>query len=288
MLEAELKTAIALAYAAGQLISDYYATEFEAEQKLGADNHYEPVTAADRAASRLIVEALTTEFPDDAILSEEEADDVNTRLAARRVWIIDPIDGTAGFVKKDGDFAVQIGLAEAGRPILGVVYMPVHKKLDFAVRGEGAFESVDHGEATRLHVSDISDLNSLKLAMSRNHPSPRMNRVIEHFQFKNICRRGSVGLKVSLIASRECDIYIHPSPRTKLWDTCAPEIILDEAGGKLTDLFGRDIRYDRPDLQNHDGIVASNAASHASAIAHLKPLLTEFGRTPYFASSQTV
>ena len=83
MLEAELKTAIALAYAAGELISDYYKTEFEAEQKLGADNFYEPVTAADRAASRLIVDALMTEFPDDGILSEEEADDLDTRLAAR-------------------------------------------------------------------------------------------------------------------------------------------------------------------------------------------------------------
>src|SRR4051794_10792196 len=156
MLEAELKTAIALAYAAGKLISDYYKTEFVAEEKLGADNFYEPVTAADRAASRLIVEALTTEFPDDAILSEEEADDLETRLSAKRVWIIDPIDGTAGFVKKDGDFAVQIGLAEAGRAVLGVVYMPVHKKLDFAVRGQGAFESVEKGEAVRLHVSDKS------------------------------------------------------------------------------------------------------------------------------------
>src|SRR5689334_6226009 len=171
MLEAELKTAIALAYAAGKLICDYYETEFEVEDKLGADNFYEPVTAADRAASRLIVDALQAEFPDDAILSEEESDDLDRRLSARRVWIIDPIDGTAGFVKKDGDFAVQIGLAEAGRPVLGVVYMPVHKKLDFAVRGQGAFESVDEGDATSLHASDISDLNSLKLAMSRNHPS---------------------------------------------------------------------------------------------------------------------
>ena len=286
MLDAELKTAIALAYAAGELISDYYKTEFVAEQKLGADNHYEPVTAADRAASRLIVDALMAEFPDDGILSEEEADNSEPRLAARRVWIIDPIDGTAGFVKKDDDFAVQIGLAEAGRPILGVVYMPAHKKLDFAVRGQGAFESVDKAEPARLQVSDIADLHSLRLAMSRNHPSARMNRVIEHFRFSDICRRGSVGLKVSLIASRECDIYIHPSPRTKLWDTCAPQVILEEAGGKLTDLFGREIRYDRRDVQNWDGIVASNGASHAGAIEHLKTLLAEFGRVPHFASSQ--
>jgi 3'(2'), 5'-bisphosphate nucleotidase len=282
MLEHELKTAIALGYAAGKLIYDYYQTDFVAEEKLGADNFSEPVTAADRAASRLIVEALTTEFPDDAILSEEEADDLEVRLAAKRVWIIDPIDGTAGFVKKDGDFGVQIGLAEAGRAILGVVYMPAHKRLNFAVRGGGAFESFDGGEAVRLTVSDTSDLGTLKLAMSRNHPSKRMSRVIEHFGFQNICRRGSVGLKVALIASRECDIYIHPSPRTKLWDTCAPQVILEEAGGTFTDLFGRQIRYDRADLQNWDGIVASNGAAHTAAVAHLKPLLVEFGRTPHF------
>jgi len=101
----------------------------------------------------------------------------------------------------------------------------------------------------------------------------------------NICRRGSVGLKVSLIASRECDIYIHPSPRTKLWDTCAPQAILEEAGGKLTDLFGREIQYDRRDVQNWDGVVASNGASHAAAIKHLRPLLAEFGRVPHFSSS---
>ena len=282
MLESELKTAIALSYAAGKLVSDYYATEFVAEEKLGADNFYEPVTAADRAASRLIVEALTTEFPEDAILSEEEADKLETRLAAKRVWIIDPIDGTAGFVKKDGDFAVQVGLAEAGKPILGVVYMPAHNKLNYAVRGQGAFESVDHGEPKQLHVSDKTDLRSLSLAMSRNHPSARMSRVIEHFGFSNICRRGSVGLKVALIACRECDIYIHPSPRTKLWDTCAPQVILEEAGGTFTDLFGRQIDYSRSDLQNWDGIVAANASSHAAAIEHLRPLLTEFGRTPHF------
>lgn len=285
MLEAELKSAIALSYAAGKLISDYYATEFVAEEKLGADNFYEPVTAADRAASRLIVDALTTEFPEDAILSEEEADDLDTRLAARRVWIIDPIDGTAGFVKKDGDFAVQIGLAEAGKPILGVVYMPAHKKLNFAVKGQGAFESIDHGSPQQLHVSDKTDLRSLRLAMSRNHPSARMSRVIQHFGFSDICRRGSVGLKVALIACRECDIYIHPSPRTKLWDTCAPQVILEEAGGTFTDLFGCVIDYSRSDLQNWDGIVASNASSHAATIEHLRPLLTEFGRKPHLALS---
>ena len=104
-----------------------------------------------------------------------------------------------------------------------------------------------------------------------------MNRVIKDFGFRNHCRRGSVGLKIGLIAEGKCDIYIHLSPRTKLWDICAPQIILEEAGGKLTDIFGSRARYDIEDLQNHNGILASNGAAHDEAVKRLKPLLTEFG-----------
>ena len=118
----------------------------------------------------------------------------------------------------------------------------------------------------------------MKLAVTRNHWSNRMNRVIKEFGFKNHCRRGSVGLKIGLIAEAKCDIYIHLSPRTKLWDTCAPQIILEEAGGRMTDIFGFPLRYDVRDVQNHNGILASNRVSHDEAVTKLKPLLSEFGR----------
>ena len=121
----------------------------------------------------------------------------------------------------------------------------------------------------------------MTLAMSRNHPSPRMGRIVEYFGFTRIINRGSVGLKVGLIADKICDIYIHPSPRTKLWDTCAPQVILEEAGGRFTDLFGNEMRYDRADLQNHDGILATNGVAHEAAIETLKPLLVEFERVPH-------
>src|SRR5262245_60483146 len=126
MYEVELETAQRLAREAGEVVLEYYAKEIIAEEKLGIDNFYEPVTEADRAASRLIVDALAEAFPDDAVLSEEELDDPEYRLSRKRAWIIDPIDGTAGFVQKDGDFAVQIGLAEAGEPIMGVVFLPFY------------------------------------------------------------------------------------------------------------------------------------------------------------------
>lgn len=278
MLQHELEIAITLARIAGKSILKHYADGFETEEKFGADNYSEPVTVADRDASRIIVDGLTAAFPDDGVLSEEEVDDLERRLSKRRVWIIDPLDGTAGFVKHNGDFAVQIGLVVGGVAVLGVVFLPVHDVLSYAVNGEGSFTVRIGGAPVRMKTSTEIRLDEMTLAISRNHPSPRMGQIIQHFGFSKTVRRGSVGLKVALIVDKICDIYIHPSPRTKLWDTCAPQVILEEAGGRFTDLFGFEMRYDRADLQNRNGILATNGAAHASAVAQLKPLLAEFGR----------
>ena len=285
MLQHELETAILLSRLAGKSILKHYADGFETEEKLGADNYTEPVTVADRDASRIIVDGLTAAFPDDGVLSEEEIDDLEVRLSKDLVWIIDPIDGTAGFVKHDGDFGVQIGLAENGMPVLGVVLLPVHDLLIFAVKNGGSFAVRDGGVPERVTVSSKTRFDEMTLAMSRNHPSPRMGRIVEHFGFTKAAKRGSVGLKVGLIADQTCDIYIHPSPRTKLWDTCAPQIILEEAGGRLTDLFGFDMRYDQADLQNRNGILATNGAAHELAVERLRPLLAEFGRVPFVSAA---
>lgn len=273
----ELEVAKELAIQAGQEILKQYALEIVAEEKLGVDLHYEPVTAADKAASRIIVDGLEEAFRDDAILSEEEADDAAMRLAKQRVWIIDPIDGTAGFVKKDGDFAVQIGLAENGRAVAGVVLLPFHNVLYYAAKGSGAYR-VSGGEAQRLSTSALTDFRQMRMAVSRNHPSSKIGRVLDDFKVKQAVNRGSVGLKIGLIAEQTCDLYIHLSPRTKFWDTCAPQIILEESGGRITDLFGEEFRYDRADVQNHGGICATNGAVHDKTIEKLRPLLSEFGR----------
>jgi len=278
MLQTELRFTIDTAREAGNLILEHYAREIIAEEKLGADNFYEPVTAADRDASALIVERIAAAYPDDAVLSEEAADDSETRLSKRRSWIVDPIDGTAGFVKKDGDFSVQIGLADGPEAVLGVVFMPFHNVLYYSSKGDGAFAIHGDSEPVPMHVSDQRDFREMRLALTKNHYSEKMAAIIEAFGFAAKVRRGSVGLKIGLIAEQECDIYIHPSPRTKLWDTCAPQIILEEAGGKLTDLFGSPFRYDIADVQNHNGILATNGISHDSAVEHLKPVLSQLGR----------
>lgn len=281
----ELETAIKLARVAGLKIMDFYNTSFVVEEKLGLDNYVEPVTEADRQASEIIVAGLRENFPDDGILSEELID-TSERLALKRAWIIDPIDGTYGFVKREGDFAVQIGLAVEGEAVLGVIYEPLGERLFWAVRGEGAWFESPSQEAQLLKVSEKNQFSEMILAASRSHYNPRVQRLRKYFGFKKEIRRGSVGVKIGLLALRECDVYVTFSARTKQWDTCAPQIVLEEAGGAMTDLYGERIRYNTADVQNYNGVVAANGAAHDEIIKSLKPLLTEFGKvrvkTPKF------
>lgn len=277
MLEKELETAIDLARKAGDVILGFYESGCEVEEKIFEDNFSEPVTIADRSASRLIVENLSEMFPRDGVLSEEEFDD-KSRLDKERVWIIDPLDGTSGFINKTGDFAVQIGLAENGAATLGVVFMPLQNILYYAVKDSGAFVVENDNPPEKLLVSDKLDFTEMLLASSRNHRSPRMSQIIEKLGLNSEIQRGSVGLKVGLITQQKADLYIHLSPRTKHWDTCAPEIILTEAGGEMTDLFGEKIIYNTSDVNNHNGVLATNGAAHDEAVTKLKSLLAEFGR----------
>ncbi|NOT47035.1 MAG: 3'(2'),5'-bisphosphate nucleotidase CysQ [Acidobacteria bacterium] len=287
MPNTELDSAVELAKQAGAAILKHYAAEIITENKIGLDNHSEPVTAADREASRIIVEGLAQRFPADAILSEEETDELHGRLASDRVWIIDPIDGTSGFIKKDGDFAVQIGLADMGVAVLGAVYLPARDVLYFASKGKGSFRSVSGGKPERLTVSTKTDFTQMDIAVSRDHRSPKMSRIIKDLGLRSEVGRGSVGVKIGLIAEQTCDLYIHLSHRTKFWDTCAPQIILEEAGGKVTDLFGNEFRYDLESVLNLNGIVASNGVAHDQTLAHLVPILNDLGRLKMSTASRT-
>jgi len=274
----ELRLAVSIARDAGAAILELYDKPIEVLQKFDLDVR-EPVTLADKIANDLIVDALHTHFPDDGILAEESVD-TERRLAKRRVWMVDPLDGTNGFIDGNGDFAVQIGLAEDGGAILGVVYQPLTGLLYRAVRGQGTWIEEPNAEARQAHVSAHSELSQMRLAASRSHRSPRMDRVVRALGVKQEVQRGSVGIKVGLIIEQQCDLYVHLSPRTKQWDTCAPQIILTEAGGLFSDLFGNAITYNSAEVQHRNGLVASNFVSHERVIATLAPLLTEFGRVP--------
>jgi len=275
----EIEVATELARAAGAVLLRHYHSPFLVEQKVNALEELEEVTAADREANELIVGRLKKEFPEDGILAEESTD-TDDRLGKDRVWLIDPMDGTKNFIQRDGDFAVQIGLTVAGETVAGVVYQPTRELLYRAVRGHGAWMEDGNQRVTRLGVSSRTEPNEMVLASSRSHRSPRMERVVNAIGFKEETRRGSVGVKIGLIAEQKADLYLHLSPSTKQWDTCGPEIILTEAGGRLTDLFGQPLRYNAARIDNQNGVVATNGAAHEIVIENLAPLLQEFGRVP--------
>src|SRR4029079_17077810 len=274
----ELRVAIELSREAGAAILEHYEGPLDIEQKFSADD-IEPVTQADKVANQLIVDRLALEFPDDGILAEESID-TEHRLDKERVWMVDPLDGTNGFIDGNGDFAVQIGLAEEGVCVVGVVYQPLSGVLYNAVSGGGSWIERRGFERQQVTVSPNRDLAKMRLAASRSHRSPRMNKVVSHLGFQQEVQRGSVGIKIGLLVEQQCDVYIHLSPRTKQWDTCAPQLILTEAGGTLTDLFGSPLNYNVRDVQNRNGLVASNGVVHEKIIQTLAPLLEEFGRQP--------
>jgi 3'(2'), 5'-bisphosphate nucleotidase len=272
----ESSVAVDLARDAGAAILEHYEGPLDIEQKY-YDDDIEPVTQADRVANQLIVDRLAREFPLDGILAEESID-TEHRLDKSRVWMVDPLDGTNGFIDGNGDFAVQIGLADSGVCVVGVVFQPLTGVLYRAVLGGGTWIERPDGDCEKASVSNKEDLKSMRLAASRSHRSPRMSKVVTRLGFQEEVQRGSVGIKVGLLVEQQCDVYIHLSPRTKQWDTCAPQLILTEAGGRLSDLFGQPLNYNVPDVQNRNGLVASNGVVHDQIIETLAPLLEEFGR----------
>jgi 3'(2'), 5'-bisphosphate nucleotidase len=256
-LKRELEVAVDLARRAGGVLLEYYSVSPDVEYKPG----HEPVTAADRAANGLIVSGLAEAFPEDGILAEETPDTV-ARLGHDRLWVVDPMDGTKEFIKRNGEFSVMIGLALGGRAMLGVVYQPTEERLFYAAEGTGAWLVHGPSPARPLTVSDTLEPSEMCVAVSRSHRSEKIDVVRAALGIQSEVRSGSVGLKVGLICEQRCDLYIHPSPQTRQWDTCAPEALLVQAGGRMTDLAGRPFVYNRQDLFNRNGILATNGVSH--------------------------
>jgi 3'(2'), 5'-bisphosphate nucleotidase len=276
----ELRVGLELARRAGEAALAYYGKPLRVEHK---DEFDEPVTQADRAVNELIVRALREQFPEDGVLAEESVD-TDRRIGRARVWMIDPIDGTKGFIAGTGDFCVQIGLAVEGRAVLGVLYAPATDVLYWAARGHGAWvlrptsEADTSMKAERLGVTVETEPRRMRLAESRSHRGPRMESVVRALGVRAEVRSHSVGIKVGLLVERQADLYIHLSPKTKQWDTCAPEAVLAEAGGRMTDLWGGPLHYNTPDVLNRNGLIASNGAAHAAMVERLTPLLEEWRR----------
>jgi len=265
-LSRELDHATTLAHQAGEIVLTYFRTRLAVDTKQ-ADGS--PVTRADRESEALILRGLRNRFPDDGILAEESAANASWR---RRTWVVDPLDGTQDFVQGLDGFSVMIGLLLEGRPILGVVHQPTTGITYQAARGLEAW-FLRHGIRQALGVSNRSQVHELRLVVSNTHRDDRLDAMKQALGIEDELPLGSVGLKAALVARAERDLYIHPSSHCKLWDICAPEAILIEAGGAMTDLHGAPLRYDPAELRVKSGILASNGRCHAEVVRRLAPVL---------------
>jgi 3'(2'), 5'-bisphosphate nucleotidase len=265
----ELETARAIAVEAAALVAEYRAGQLIIDSKAGD----EPVTNADHAASALIVAKLRAEFPDDVVLSEEIPDD-GSRLGRPRVWMVDPIDGTRDFILGHDGFAVMIGLCVDGLPTVGTVSQPVTGKTYTGILGVGAW--LDHRDTPSaprqpLRTSALAGPPGIRLVASKSHRTPRVDAVRKALMIDDEWNIGSVGLKIGLVAEAVRDLYVYTGGRTKIWDTCGPEAILHGAGGRMTDMDGRPLRYTDEDLYNRRGIIASNGPLHDLVVATIAP-----------------
>jgi myo-inositol-1(or 4)-monophosphatase len=264
----DLQYTIDLARDAGRIILDQYGS-VERLTKTHIAASSEAVTEADRASQRAIVAGLRKRFPRDGIIGEEnETGDAITFDCpdpAGRVWVIDPIDGTNNFVAGFGAFCVAIGLLEAGRPTLGVVYDVTRNLAYAAARGEGVWLGTRRLQAAQTPLTDSSLLMLTSNVLDKDQRLPRyVVRWMSQTSWK-IRMLGSAALEATQVAAGIAHGAI--TVNGKLWDAAAPAALVLEAGGKFTDLSGRDIFP--IDLRNYHGQKVPFLAAAPLAHAHL-------------------
>jgi 3'(2'), 5'-bisphosphate nucleotidase len=244
---------IELARTAGAAIMKVYAGDFAVEHK----DDRSPLTAADLAAHRLIVDGLTALTPDLPVLSEESASvSWDERRRWSRYWLVDPLDGTREFVKKNGEFTVNIALIEDGATTFGVVFAPALDELHFGIRGIGAF--VRDGNNDVPIMTRRPAIAPLRVAASRSHMDPRTAAALERMGETQTQGLGS-SLKFCRIAEGRIDVYPRFGP-TSEWDTAAAQAVLEAAGGVVLSLDGQPLRYNTKDsLLNPDFIALGDA-----------------------------
>lgn len=259
-LEKELEVSIKAAIDAGRAIMDIYnSTE---DMQVTYKDGDMPLTAADKASNKIIVEALKEKFPEFSILSEEEKDNKN-RLENDYCFVVDPLDGTKEFIKRNGQFTVNIALAYKHESVMGVIYVPVTGELYYAVKGKGAFFDNGNGETERIEVSKCTDIKKLRLVMSSSHGCEQMDKLIEKYKFDNFVKMGS-SLKGCVVAKGDAEVYYRFNP-TMEWDTAAMQCIAEEAGAVFMQMDDTPMRYNREDSLNAKGFyIINNAANKLS------------------------
>ena len=231
-----------LAEQAGEILKKYHGTNFEVEYKR---DKFDPVTIADKESDDLLRKGIGDAFPNDEILSEENPLQPSTYEG--RVWMVDPLDDTKGFVAGRDTPGVMIGLLEKGKPILGVVYLPFLNEWYYSEINKGAFR-VKSGVTQQLWVRHMTDISEVVLAGQSTLKSDvnSLNTVVAELGFKSAFPESCFGAEIGLVAAGEADVAMQTSTRAGKWDTLAAQVILTEAGGAMCDVDGNALDYTKP------------------------------------------
>ncbi len=254
----ELSLACDAAFAAGERVMSVYQSQFSHTLKEGR----EPLTEADIASDEIIRKVLA---PTGLTALSEESRDTGERLTAERMWIVDPLDGTADFIEKTGEFSVMIALVKNHEPVVGVVYAPATRFLYVAEKGKGAY-CFSAGEWRRLRVSDVSATAAAKAVVSKHHFFQKDRVALDALGVREFVQKGSAGLKIADVAEGTADCYFTTTNKIKQWDTAAAHCILIEAGGRMTDMAGTVLAYNIKDVYHQNGILASNGLLHDAIV----------------------
>jgi 3'(2'), 5'-bisphosphate nucleotidase len=254
VLEHLLPQVIAIAKNAGQGIMIIYNRP-AGKITLKADQS--PLTEADLISNQIIVSELTRLTPDIPILSEESAAiPYEQRAGWERFWLVDPLDGTKEFIKHNDEFTVNIALIEQGKPVLGVVHAPALNVCYSGAAGQGAFVERNRNPAERIQIAPRNEQDRLKIVASRSHRDARTSDLLDHLGPHECISMGS-SLKFCLVAEGSAHFYPRLGP-TMEWDTAAAHAVVNAAGGKVCDLSGSALRYNKADLHNPEFFVLGN------------------------------
>jgi len=253
MSEQYMQQVLSIAHRAGAAIMDVYRSGDTGETSK-ADNS--PLTLADMAAHRTIVEALNKLTPEIPILSEEAA---NIPYAERskwtRYWLVDPLDGTKEFIKRNGEFTVNIALIENGEPVMGVVYAPVLDVCYYGARGAGAYVKRGDAAAQPITTKPHAEGAPIKVVASRSHSDARTEALLNQLGDYECISMGS-SLKLCMVAEGVAHLYPRLGP-TMEWDTAAAHAVVNAAGGIVCDLAGKVLHYNKTDMHNSEFLVLS-------------------------------
>jgi 3'(2'), 5'-bisphosphate nucleotidase len=266
MHDRELEAALEAARLAGSALCDAYQ-RFQAIP----DAPSSISTEADRQSQEIILGYLHRAFPADALCAEE----ATPTLAAapqtgQRLWIVDPIDGTRGFARKNAEFSVMIAFVHDNQPAVGVVLEPAKGRLTFAARGQGCWRrDGSAAAASACRVSTVANLAEATLTQSHSRNPGTRSRLVEALNPARVVETYSAGIKLALVARGEADLYLNTYEAFHDWDICAGHVLVAEAGGTVTGIGGQELHYGLSGAWQRHGLLASNARLHDAAVAAL-------------------